>query len=251
MESALKTIDLLWESLPSDAAVQQVVVGAFWTVVVVKRKTLCCGLASSMRDFSSREGVQVEAAGELHRQSARELARLIYSKNPMEAGIGMAAINALVEVDLKACREINARELILREGKNRNVVVVGHFPFIPAVRDVAANCQVLELHPGPGDLPAERAGEVLPEADVVALTATSLINHTFDHLISLCKPNAFVILLGGSTPLVPLLLDRGITVLAGTVLQDVEAAVRAISQGANFRQIPGRKLITLTRIPNL
>jgi len=41
---------------------------------------------------------------------------------------------------------------------------------------------LLELHLRPGDVPAGQADEVLPQADVVALTGTSLINHTFDDL---------------------------------------------------------------------
>jgi uncharacterized protein (DUF4213/DUF364 family) len=37
---------------------------------------------------------------------------------------------------------------------------------------------ILEQRPGLDDLPAEAAAEVIPQADVVAITGTSLINHT-------------------------------------------------------------------------
>ncbi|MFO8011204.1 MAG: DUF364 domain-containing protein [Dehalococcoidia bacterium] len=43
----------------------------------------------------------------------------------------------------------------------------------------------------------------MPRADVVAITSTSLINHTFEDLIQLCDANALVIMLGPSTPLSP------------------------------------------------
>jgi uncharacterized protein (DUF4213/DUF364 family) len=127
------------------------------------------------------------------------------------------------------------------------VAIVGHLPFVERVRHTAAQCWVVELYPQADDLPAQWADAVLPQADVVALTGTSLINHTFDGLIGLCRPEALVILLGGSAPLTPVLFDRGVDALAGTRVVDVPGVVRAISQGATFRQIPGKRLLTMMR----
>jgi uncharacterized protein (DUF4213/DUF364 family) len=140
--------------------------------------------------------------------------------------------------------------VIVERGAGRRVAIVGHFPFVERVRRVAAECWVLELHPRPGDLSAERAAEVLPQADVVALTGTSLINHTFDELIALCQPDAgnrkaHVILLGGSAPLSSVLFGYGVDVIAGTRVVNVPVAVGAVSQGATFRQIPGKRLLTM------
>ncbi|MGD2178372.1 MAG: DUF364 domain-containing protein, partial [Anaerolineae bacterium] len=118
------------------------------------------------------------------------------------------------------------------------------------VRRVAKACWVLELRPRPGDLPADRADELIPQADVVALTSTSLINHTFDDLIHLCSPGSFVVMLGPSTPLSPLLFDSRVDVLSGTAVVDPKRVLRSISQGATFRQIKrggGLRLLTMTR----
>jgi hypothetical protein len=106
---------------------------------------------------------------------------------------------------------------------------------------------VLELRPGPGDLPASRASEVLPQADVVALTGTALINHTLDKLVSLCRPDAFVLLLGPSTPLTPMLFEAGVDAISGTRVHDPELVLRSVAQGATFRQIKragGLRLLT-------
>jgi uncharacterized protein (DUF4213/DUF364 family) len=159
----------------------------------------------------------------------------------------MAAFNALLQVDEARCTQVNAEQVILERGNGRRVAIVGHFPFIGSVRRVADECWVLELHPRPGDLPAERATEILPQADVVALTGTSLINHTFDGLIGLCRPDAFVILLGGSAPLTPVLFDYRVDAIAGTRVVDVSAACRSVGQGATFRQIRGKRLLTMAR----
>ena len=183
-------------------------------------------------------------------KSGRELAEMLRSDRILEASIGMAATNALLEVGESALPELNAGEIIIERGAGHNVAIVGHFPFADRVREAAAQCWVLELHPGPGDLPAERASEVLPRADVVALTGTSLVNHTFEELMGLCRPDAFVLLLGPSTPLSPVLFESGLGALSGTVVDDVAQVLLSVGQGATFRQIKrrgGLRLLTWVR----
>lgn len=241
----MNTTDVLLASLQGDAPVQQVHVGAFWTAVALATDPSRCGLASTLRPTTHSGSPPVPRAGQLLKRSGRELAELLRSSSSLEASIGMAALNALLDVDEGNCNEVNAREVILERGAGRNVAIVGHFPFVERVRRAAAECWVLELHPRPGDLPAKRAAEVLPQADVVALTGTSLINHTFDDLIGLCRPGAFVILLGGSAPLTPVLFDCGVDAVSGTRVVDVPAALQTVGQGATFRQIAGRRLLTM------
>ena len=243
----LRTIDALLAALRGDAPVRQVLVGSFWTAVVSGGDAVRCGLASTLRPADHEAGLPVATPGDLLHRSARELAELLRSSSTLEAGIGMAALNALLEVDEGVCSEVNARELIMERGAGRQVAIVGHFPFVEQVRRSAATCWVLELRPRPGDLPAEQAPAVLPQADVVALTGTSLINHTFDEVVGLCRPGAFVVVLGGSTPLSPVLFDYGVDAIAGTRVVDVPAALQAIGQGATFRQIPGKRLLTMMR----
>ncbi len=246
----VKTIEMLLESVRTDASVRQVLVGAFWTAVVLDTDPPRCGLASTLREASHPEGPPVPLAGRLLEYSGRELAEWLRSESSLEASIGAAAFNALLEVDPAACTEVNAEEVILERGRGQRVAIVGHFPFVERVRRAAAECWVVELHPHPGDLPADQAERVLPQADVVALTGTSLINHTFDGLIRLCRPDAFVLLLGPSAPLSPVLFEVGVDGVSGTRVTDPERVLRSVSQGATFRQIKragGLRLLTMTR----
>jgi len=246
----VNTIEVLLGSLRSDARVAQVLVGAFWTAVVLDTDPPRCGLASTLREATHPSGPPVPEAGRLLERSGRELAAGLCSSSTLEASIGMAAFNALLEVDEAACTEVNAEEVILERGTGRRVAVVGHFPFVERVRQAAAECWVLELHPYPGDLPPERATEALPQADVVALTGTSLINHTFDDLIGLCRPEAFVLLLGASAPLSPILFETGVDAVSGTLVTDPERVLRSVGQGATFRQIKragGLRLLTCVK----
>jgi len=233
-----------------DAPVREVRIGAFWTVVVLEGGR--CGLATALRDDDHHHHGQnpVRGAGHLHERNAMELAELARSDSLLEASIGLAAINALLDVDEDICVELNAEQVILEQGTGKGVAVVGHFPFIPRVREAARQLWVLEKRPGEGDLPAGAAPEVIPKADVVAITGTSLINHTFEELIKLCRPEAFVLVLGPTTPLSPILFNHGVDVVSGTLVTDPETVLSYVSQGASFRQIKrskGVKLLTLTR----
>ena len=242
--------EALLSKLDRDAPVRQVLMGAFWTAVVLDTDPVRCGLASTLRGETDCEGHPVPEAGGLLNYRARELAEWCRSHRTLEASIGWAAFNALNDVDEKACVEVNASELICERGAGRRVAIVGHFPFVDEVREVAKACWVLELRPRPGDVPADRADELLPQADVVALTSTSLINHTFEDLIRLCRPGSFVVLLGPSTPLSAVLLGAGVDVLSGTVVADPEPVLRSISEGATFRQIKrrgGLRLLSMRR----
>jgi uncharacterized protein (DUF4213/DUF364 family) len=232
-----------------DVPVREVRMGAFWAAVVLEDGR--CGLASALRDDDHHHGQDpVRWAGHLHQRSALELAELARSDSLLEASVGLATINALLDVDEDACVELNAEQVILEQGAGKDVVVVGHFPFIPRVREAARQLWVLEKRPGEGDLPAEAAADVIPQADVVAITGTSLINRTFEELIGLCRPEAFALVLGPTTPLSPVLFDYGADVISGTLVTDSETVLRYISQGASFRQIKrskGVKLLTMTR----
>jgi uncharacterized protein (DUF4213/DUF364 family) len=233
-----------------DTPVREVRIGAFWTAVVLEDGH--CGLASALRDDDHHQHGQypVREAGHLHERSALELAELAHSDSLLEASIGLAAINALLDVDKDVCVEMNAEQVILEWGTGKDVVVVGHFPFIPRVREAARQLWVLEKRPGEGDLPAEAAPDIIPQADVVALTGTSLINHTFEELMGLCRPDTFILVLGPTTPLSPVLFDHGADMVSGTLVIDLETVLRYVSQGASFRQIKrskGVKLLTLVR----
>jgi uncharacterized protein (DUF4213/DUF364 family) len=244
-------IDALINTLKDDAPVRDVRVGLHWTAVVVEKGgQLQGGLAATLRDEADHhhEGrPSVRDAGHLLEHSALDLAALTRSESLVEASIGMAAINALLEVDEAACTEVNAEEIIIEKGAGKGVAIVGHFPFIPRVRQAVGRLWVLEKRPYGDDLPAERAPEVITQADVVAITGTALTNRTFEGLAALCRPDAYVLVLGASAPLSAVLFDYGVDAICGTKVLDVSAALNAVSQGANFRQIPGKRLLTIFR----
>jgi uncharacterized protein (DUF4213/DUF364 family) len=133
--------------------------------------------------------------------------------------------------------DLNAEEVIAEHGADKRVALIGHFPFVDRLRPRVGELTVLELNPRPGDLPDSAAKEVIPTADVVAITSMTLLNHTLDGLLELCSPQAYVIMLGPTTPLSPVLFNYGISLLCGSVVTAIDPVLRAVRQGGNFRQI--------------
>ena len=123
--------------------------------------------------------------------------------------MGWAAINSLLEVDMANCKNINAGQVLEEEGAGKKMVVVGHFPFVEKLKEIAGTLWVLERRPQSGDLPADQAERVIPQADVVAITGTALINGTMEGLLKLCRPDSLVMVLGPTHPLHPSGLTMG------------------------------------------
>ena len=233
----------LLETLPVDPVpVRKAIIGLRWTLVSSKY----CGLSSSLVAEGPHGHSQIRDVGVLHQKTAQELAGWALSDNLLEASIGMAALNSLIDVDVNRLVELNAAEVIAYGCKDKNLAIIGHFPFVDRMKLLARNCWVIEKRPFGDDFPEEAAQEFIPQADVVAITGTALINHTMDGLLSLCRSEAQVIVLGASTPLSALLFDYGITFLSGSRVIDEDAAVTTIQQGATFPQVKGVQRVTMS-----
>ena len=115
-DELVETVDALLKSIDVDSAVLDVMVGSLWTAVVIDADPPRCGLASSLRPASHPLRPHVESAGTLLERTGLELAGLLRSSSTLEASIGMAAFNALLEVDESECVETNAEEEILERG---------------------------------------------------------------------------------------------------------------------------------------
>jgi len=247
-EHIMKILDTLIDSLSGiDHDVQEVRCCAFWTAVT----TVHTGLSTTYRALEGEEDAHqsgVRGVGSLTEKKALALAELARSDNTLEASIGMATINSLIDLDEGRCVDLNAYDVLADKGRDRNIGVVGHFPFVPKLRKAAKNVWVIEKRVRPGDLPESEASRILPQCDVVCLTGTSFINHTIEKLLSLCR-ESFLVLTGPTSPLTPLLFDYGIDVICGTRVVNPQEVLKYISQAATFRQLHGHgvRLLTLTR----
>ena len=232
-----------------DAPVVDVRIGLSWTAVVVElagRRR--CGLAATLRGERSHGGPAMPDAGHLVGRGGHELASWarLGAASLTQTSVGFAALNALLGENEQPWIDLNAADMIAERGAGKHVALIGHFPFVESLRERVGLLSVLELQPRPGDLPASAAAEILPQADIVAITATTLINGTFAGLMGLRNLDALTMVLGPSTPLSPVLFDHGVDILSGALVMNIDATLQAVSQGAGFRQVhrAGVRLVT-------
>ncbi len=225
-----------------DHPVRDVKVGAFTTAVTSKR----CGLASTLLAYCS-PGMVAHDAGSLHTKSSKELAQYVLSENMLEAVIGMAAINSALPIDENSFVEINAGEILEEKGAGKNIAVIGHFPFIPRLQKTAKALYVIEKRPRGGDLSEEQIPDILPRADVIAISGTTLMNHTFGNIIKYCRVDSFKLMLGPSTPLSTVLFDHGIDVISGVLVVDHDLLLKYLTQGVSFKFLKGKKMVSMIK----
>ncbi len=240
----MKIIDELLSTLDYEASVRDIQQGPFQTAVLTHH----CGLASTPHDSGPHHNrTPVVEVGLLVEKDAKVLAHIANSENPFEAVIGMAAINSLIGIDDTRCTEANAGDLLVRKGEGKRVAMVGHFPFVPRLRSTAKELWVIERESQEGDFTGADSDRFLPQADVIGITGTTFTNHSLEGLLSLCNPNAYVVVLVGTTHLSPMLSDYSINVVSGTQVIKSKTVLRCISQGATFRQIKGIRLLAMGR----
>ena len=246
---ASSVIDVILEECTPGQGIEvlDVRVGPYWTVV---RSSVGTGMASTMAgSFDRRVGVPVEAAGGLLDLGLGALVQLLRSTSVPEAALGLAAVNSLTDVSRMVLTDLNAREVLKDKGRDKAVAIIGRFPFVEEIRTVSRELWVFEKGAGrrADDLGPEHVAGVLPHAEVVAISATTLINHTLEEILPYISPEAFTMLLGPSTPMMPCLFDFGIDLLCGSVIEDPTAVITAVEQGAVTRQISGVRRVTLDK----
>ena len=238
----MKILDDLISVLNTETELRDIRQGIFHTAVLTHN----CGLAATLpRDVIRQESPWVEEPGFLLNKGISDLIKMAYSEKLLEAAIGMATINSLLDIDESRCEDLNAGDLIAEKGSGKKVAIVGHFPFTPKLREIASTLWVIEKNPQKDDYGEAEAKNFIPQSDVVGITGTAFTNHTIESLLEMCRPQAYVVILGDTAPLSPLLFDYGVSAISGTKVIDPELALRCVSQGATYRQIRGIRKLTL------
>ena len=162
----------------------------------------------------------------LRRQSLRSLAKLALSWDPLEAALGVAAINAHYNrFDLDGEAGNGVRRFRKSPGP---VVVIGAFP---GVDSILPDCAIIETDPRPGEYPIAAMESLLPGCGGAIVNSSALINRSLLRILRLSR-NRPLALIGPSTPLTARLHDYGVAVLGGFVARDAGGLAMAIKAGA-------------------
>jgi len=238
MTNPSRLYELLLDYCSSDTLVDNLMIGLVWTLCQSKDKH-STGLAMSP-NIATRT---LPWSGTLTGKPITDLAAWILEWEPYKATVAMAAINSCINsrsLPDSVIVEHNPEhtnlavfEYFLPQLYNQNVVVIGHYPGIERYQD-SMQLNVLERQPTAGDLPDAACEFLLPRADWVFLTASSIPNKTFPRLAELAG-NAKTVLMGPTVPWLPQLHEFGIDFLAGIEVTDAEALYHTAAQGGGVR----------------
>lgn len=236
--------------IPPDRQAVSLHLGVNWTLAIVQNQAgqRQAGLAAtpSPERMAAQNRFSL-GSNDLPTTDAVTLAHCALASDLVEAAVGLATLNAILQPNPSLLTPIDAADWLAVHGQGRTVVLVGRFPFIDELKSGVAHLWVVELNPRWGEFHADEAPRLIPQADVVAITSSALINHTLDSLLALARPEAKVMLLGPSTPLTPVLFDFGVDLLSGVQVVDIEAVLASVMDNGNFQKMKGVKRVTLEK----
>jgi len=189
-----------------------------------------CGVAATLREDVSGCCTLLEGAGGLTDRSALALASSVKSTEALQAGIGLATINAVLNQDAESNGSSPIQALQI-SGEDR-VGMVGYFsPLIEPVQARCSELSVFERRSLDGEFvyPDWAANVLLPDCDVAIISSTAIINKTLGNLLPKCPKRTA--LLGPSTPLTRSLGEKGISHLFGSEVTDCRLIMRIIAEG--------------------
>ena len=175
--------------------------GLCFTPVKEIPEAVCCPSSAKAMPFS----------GKLKGRGVRAYLEDIFSENILRRTLGIAALNALSTLVWEKT-EHSGYELLLGADafdeidvkKYRKSVVVGALvPIIRKLMQENADFHILEKDSRtlkeremPYYLPPERAGECVPEADLLVITGVTILNDTLPGILAMAKKDAEILVVG-------------------------------------------------------
>ncbi|MCC7411522.1 MAG: DUF364 domain-containing protein [Gammaproteobacteria bacterium] len=202
------------------------------------------------------------APGKLAGRPVRAVLEDLHRPLDLRRALAVATLNALAETLWQrsgppgGLRPVDGDAFdVLRIAPGAQVALVGAFP--PYLRELRKRRQpfhVLELDPAtlkadelPFYVPADRAAEIVPLADVFLTTGTALVNGTLDTLLRLLRPGAEAAVVGPTATLcVQPYARRGVTVLGGVRVIDPGPLLDVLAEGGSGYHFFGKTVQRVT-----
>jgi uncharacterized protein len=271
LDDTIATIGTILGPELDEITIDRAVVGLFFTGVKLSNgaagtsatpiksipEAVCCPSSAMAMPFP----------GKLRGRRAADLAREALSSHGIRRAVGIATVNALTDScwqrrphpDVELRQGVDAFDATdIRHGDK--VVVVGAFvPFLKELKRRGQAFLVLEQDPAtlkadelPFFRPAEQAAEIMPDADVVLITGSTLVNNTLENLLALVRPAARVTVVGPTVGMLPdAFLARGADVLGCVRITEPGAFLDLLAEGGSGYHFFGRtaQKLVLARRP--
>ncbi len=220
--------DELIEAIPEEPRIAKLIVGETWTAVLSDEGGLGLAMTTPVETLPpscrSFEGMSLRLGAEK-----------VKSWNFIEAGVGMAAINAFYNTPERMTKN-NWTQGDTRfctydipcEGKK--MCMVGALRYPKDMFDCTERLVVLERNIVEGTYPDSACEYYIPDSDIILITGSAFINKTMPRLLQLGR-NADMIITGPSAPMTEKLLAHGVRRVAGLVITDVEGCLDFVASG--------------------
>jgi uncharacterized protein (DUF4213/DUF364 family) len=177
-------------------------------------------------------------------EGAVVLLERLLSDDPFQRSMGLATVNALHHHRARGLVDDTGSPLslslqLLGIGAGTHVAMVGYFPpLVRSLPELGAELEVIDTSLGIGD-PVEFRVRLGSWAEVLVITATTILNDSTEELLSAMTPGVRAVMMGPSTPLVPeAFAHLPLVGLAGIVTLDAAGVEKAVRHGA---ATPGMK----------
>ncbi len=225
----MSLLDTIISHLPeSNPAVETVIVGARAVLVASSR----CGIAEV------QTGPQAATDPGLSRFFGRPLEDLFHmasSSNPLEAALGVAAVNAVLA---GSAEKLRFQPYGIPRARGKTVGLVGAFAFASQLKDLAND--VIQVEP-------EDAEHILHQVDIAVLPGSAIVDHSLESLLA-ASASCYTIIFGPSTPLSPVLFAYGADQLVGVKVVNREEVAKWITAGTdNLMACSGLKSVVMRR----
>jgi len=234
-----------------DAIIEDLKIGLTWTYCRSESTGLCMTADTRSRTFPW--------SGSLNGKRVSQIAPWILEWDAMQSSIALSAINSIINANTKKKRKslpispntssnLSVFNYFLSSIKDKNCVVVGRYPGLDKLQE-QYNLKVIEFNPGLMDHPATASEFLLPEAEWVFLTGTSIANKTFPRLMELSQ-NATVVLMGPSVPQLDELSLFGVDFIAGVDVVNDAKLQQLVSEAAGvhiFQEAVQYSILDLSR----
>ena len=213
--------------------------GLCFTPVKEIPEAVCCPSSAKAMPFS----------GKLRGRGARAYLEDIFSENILRRTLGIATLNALSTLVWDKTEHPEYELLLGADAfdeidvkKYRKSVVVGALvPIIRKLMQENADFHILEKDSRtlkeremPYYLPPERAGECVPEADLLVITGVTILNDTLPGILAMAKKDAEILVVGPTASMLPdCLFSKGVTMLGGIQVTKADELLDIISEGGS------------------
>ncbi len=258
-ETVAAVTDILGAELDG-IAVERAVIGLFFTGVKLTTghagacatpiktipEAVCCPSSAMAMPFP----------GKMKGKPVREALKEAFSDHGIRRGVGIAALNALAELcwerrphpGVELLRDTDAFDANSFGPADQTVVVGAFVPFLKELKRrnlpflvLEKDRDTLKASEMPFYRPAETAREVVPQADVLLMTGTTLLNDTLEDLLSWAKPEARVTVVGPTVGLRPeAFLTRGADYLGGVRITRPDEFLDLLAEGGSGYHFFGR-----------